>query len=566
MNKESNRTRLYELILQAFEGTITEENFFSLQALLKDNPVNQGKYAEMAFLFTTLKNSGQLFKSEDILDMAVWKALSEYERAAQAIEVSSDQPDQQEEFERVSVRVPEKRKISKFNIFTLVASAAILILAVVFTKYAPPAGGVLVGRLTQTVDAQWESADGDIVVGSELRAGPLKLTKGLAEILFEDGATVILDAPVECILESPHQMYIAAGKAVASIHGTDKTAFVIRSPYGTVVDYGTEFGVQVGSGQIETLVFQGSVALRDGDDPIKFSNTLNLKAGEGGRVKLDRKPEKEQIDHSQFIRNDEFNIRYQASIGSPYHRWLANSYQLRRDPDLVTYYTFEKDLNFPSRIANKANITKGLFDVDMNAIPGQQRPTWTSGRWDQKEALKFDRQQSQYLKVIGASPLYQNGPITLAAWIKCSGETDGGHILSNRMENLGSCNYQFGYKVRKPDGYNVERPNLIQLARKMSKDDDQQIYSPILNADPDWLFIAVTHDQHTVSFYQNGKLVHSQAWEVQLNPVEADLWIGSDGSTGYLDRFFNGVMDELVILKRVLNPNDIREMYESGKP
>lgn len=586
--ENKDKLRILELSIKALEEEINESEAKELERYVssskamaayyrlsidthqflteRHNPIHQGKHAERGFLFTDLIHPERLLNSENILDMAVWKDLSEYERVAQAIEISVNQTHQQEEPVKISAKPWEKRKISKFNIFTLVTSAAILVFSVLLMKLTPPAGGVLVGSLTRSADAQWESACGDIAAGSELRVGPLKLVKGLAEIQFEDGASVILEAPVEFTLESPRQMHITRGKAVANIHGANTKTFVIRSPYGTVVDYGTEFGVQVSPGEIKTHVFQGSVALRDGDDPVKFSETLNLHAGEGGQITSNSKPEKVKFNSSTFIRCDEFDARHKASNGSPYHRWLAYSCRLRRDPDLVAYYTFEKDAVSPSLIANQAEATKGLFIGDMNEIPEQRRPTWTSGRWPQKEALQFARPKAQYLKIKGGTELYQSGPITLAAWIKCPGTEDGSHILSNRIENLGACNYQFGYKTRRPDGYDVEYPNMIQLARKKTKEDGQQVYSPVLEADSGWIFVAVTHDNHTVSFYRNGKLIQSLPWEIHQEPVEADLWIGSDGTESYIDRYFNGTIGELMILKRALDWNDILAMYESGRP
>lgn len=565
------KSELSQLVFLSLNDRLNEEQGRHLSELLRDSLL-RNYYFELLEISDCLREivwmrvpGGLLAAEEAVLSMDIWQILAREENTARALVTETDLI-RDVEYEKGALLLRKERVTSKFSIYTLIASAAIFLLAIVFTRLAPPSDGVMVGTLTRTVDAQWASAAGDTVKDGPLRAGVLTLTKGLAEILLKDGATVILEAPVEVTLESSHQMYIAAGKAVASIQGENGKAFIIRSPYGTVIDYGTEFGVEIGSGEITTYVFQGNVALRDGDDPVKFSDTINLKAGEGGRVKQCSKPERNTMASEVFIRSKEFNIRLEASKGSRYHRWLEYSYKLRRDPNLVAYYTFEKDPNAPALITNQAGITKGYFNADMNGIPEQQRPTWIPGRWDQKEALQFVRQRKQHLRVKGGSELYQNGPITLAAWIKCPGIEDGSHIVSNRMENLGPCNYQFGYKIRRPEGYDMACPNMIQLARKAVASDGQQVYSPILDTITDWMFIAVTHDNHTVSFYRNGRLIQSMPWEIRQQAVAADLWIGSDGTDSLLDRFFNGALDELIILKRALNPNDIRVMYESGKP
>ncbi len=555
------------LLNLSLEGQATDQQYQCLNDLLRSNQDAFDYYLELIEIHHALRNCDWRIEYESLYSLQnVLEELAVYEQTAPKIEIIEERPSP-ELIQKVVYPHVEKRKLSKFNIFAIAASAAAMLFIVLFMKYPSPNRSVYeIATLHATVGATWSNSVTLSETGGRICASEtFYLAKGLVEIKTDNNVDLIIEGPAEFDFTKEGDLRLDQGKVYAVVPA-EGIGFTVTTPTSKIIDLGTEFGVQTrGIESTEMHVYKGKVTLLAGSLPLeKIASAVT--EGQARLVKSDGTVSHKPINEHLFVRKEEFMVNVRASQGSHYDRWLAYSYKLRRDSDLVAYYTFEKDPAFPMRIVNKAEITQGLFDADMSDIPDQQQPTWTSGRWGQKEALEFNRQQSQYLKVKGESPLYLSGSITLAAWIKCIRETDGGHILSSRMENLGPCNYQFGYKVRKPDGYNVERPNLIQLARKMSKDDDQQMYSPILNADPDWLFIAVTHDQHTVSFYQNGKLVHSQTWEVQLNPVEADLWIGSDGSTGYLDRFFNGVMDELVILKRVVNPNDIREMYESGKP
>jgi len=139
------------------------------------------------------------------------------------------------------------------------------------TATTPPGadapGSPVVARLTGIRDATWgETAR---IVDSELRAGErLSLKHGLAEIAFNTGARVLLEGPAEFALGNaelgmrnaegnsgiPHSAFpiphsnnacsLTLGKLVANVpqqaHG-----FTVHTPDMTIVDKGTQFGVEV---------------------------------------------------------------------------------------------------------------------------------------------------------------------------------------------------------------------------------------------------------------------------------------------------------------------------------
>ena len=79
------------------------------------------------------------------------------------------------------------------------------------------------------------------------------------------------------------------------------------------------------------------------------------------------------------------------------------------------------------------------------------------------------------------------------------------------------------------------------------------------------MMIAVTHDNQNVNFYCNSQLVDSRPWQQRQDAITADLWIGTDGTAN--DAFyFNGIIDEIVILKRALFAAEIQKMYQAGRP
>ena len=276
MKNPSNIIRLYKVALQAFEDSISEDDFLELQSLLTDNPVNQRKYAELTFLFTTLKRSGQLFKSEDILDMAVWNALGEYEKSAQAIEIPDAHQDEQKKYQDVATPMKEKHRMSRFNIFTLASSAAILLLALLFMKFGPSRQSVEVATLTDSINAKWAGDTGSFEDGSRVATGNenLFLEKGYIELLFDNQAKVTIEAPAEFKIISEEQIQLSSGRIYVTVPFS-AIGFMVTTATAKVIDLGTEFGVQVDMrGDTELHVVKGKTSLITGDKMNKASQLV----------------------------------------------------------------------------------------------------------------------------------------------------------------------------------------------------------------------------------------------------------------------------------------------------
>ncbi len=92
-------------------------------------------------------------------------------------------------------------------------------------------------------DASWES-DLPTTPGSELTSGSLKLRTGLASIALRSGANLILEAPAEVNLISPMKTRLISGIAIVEVPKS-AIGFVLETPDGYAIDYGTRFAVSV---------------------------------------------------------------------------------------------------------------------------------------------------------------------------------------------------------------------------------------------------------------------------------------------------------------------------------
>ncbi|MDA0284609.1 MAG: iron dicitrate transport regulator FecR [Planctomycetota bacterium] len=130
---------------------------------------------------------------------------------------------------------------TKLLILALVSVAATVLLAIALTPFEISLKPV--ATLASSENAAWESSL-PTTPGSELTPGSLKLIAGIATIRFHSGAVVILEAPAQLEVISPMRGKLVDGAAVIDVPET-AIGFVIETPDGYAIDYGTRFAVQV---------------------------------------------------------------------------------------------------------------------------------------------------------------------------------------------------------------------------------------------------------------------------------------------------------------------------------
>ena len=120
-------------------------------------------------------------------------------------------------------------------------------------------------------------------IGTEFAAGQqIKLVAGLAEITLRSGAKMVLTAPVQFAIVSALRTDLQLGKLAARVPH-DASGFTVATPAGSVVDLGTEFGVEVTPDRkMDVEVFVGEVkvnrnAATSNSDP---GPTVHVEAGQ----------------------------------------------------------------------------------------------------------------------------------------------------------------------------------------------------------------------------------------------------------------------------------------------
>jgi len=144
----------------------------------------------------------------------------------------------------------------------------------------------LVARVTGMVDCYWAEGSQPLDVHEYVGLGrQLHLEEGLLEITYRTGATVILQGPVCYQVDSCNGGFISMGKLSGKATSSKARGFTVRTATATVMDLGTEFGVEVmPDGAVETQVFSGKVKLAASTSPGQTPSEIVLNSGQAAQV------------------------------------------------------------------------------------------------------------------------------------------------------------------------------------------------------------------------------------------------------------------------------------------
>lgn len=533
---------LKTLIETLRDGQASAAEYGRLQQLLRENPQARRYYVEYQLLGADL----QMLLSVSPDESLCMELTGELESLQQS---------------------PRARSAQRVRWLWPIGIAAAALLAVLLGSRLVPWSSrpdATVATVVASMDAHWASGE-NLPVGAKLAATPLELECGLAEIRFRSGAAVILQGPAECVLESPSHMTLRRGRLSAKVP-VEAIGFTVRTAQATVVDLGTEFGVcSAGAGVTDVHVFRGQVAL--GTQQRNLGRQL-LSEGIAKRVEADGTLiEDIRSDELAFVGPREFEARIKALKNSPYHRWLAYSYRLRRDPALVLYYTFDNQSAGFDGVLNRAGATAGKLDGQFgNGTRPQTRPQWVAaGRWPELRALRFDASQQQQLRVPHSKELNITQAMTMAAWVRPhTALLESNTVIvtkSTHAEDQAPTNYELGL-TRQFDSHGSARFAVFFHSGS------RRITSPALPVAPgQWIHLAAVANGHRTVLYADGQPI-AQGTGAELTANEGDLLVGSashnpHSSAGQGD--FAGLLGELLLVRRVLSDSEIAEMVAAGK-
>ena len=307
-------SRICELLTLLVDNAITESQVAELEEKLSGNIEAEDYCVDCLMNLDFLQRSGSISFDEPIvsesvddsscvlptsLDMAypvgltdvstgfdtdLWNALSENQRTAETVILP---PKKTEQRDLVVVKklnpVKPSRSISKLSIYTLIASAAamLFIMALIWlTPKAPP----IIAYVENSLHTNWVISGEEFSDVEFLRVGLATLSEGYAEIGYDNGVSVVIQAPAELELKTAGLLKLNSGQVYAKVpKGAE--GFTVQTNSANVVDFGTEFGVLVDQlGRTEAHVFKREVELSSASDRSAQKKGTRLTAGQASAV------------------------------------------------------------------------------------------------------------------------------------------------------------------------------------------------------------------------------------------------------------------------------------------
>lgn len=371
----------------------------------------------------------------------------------------------------------------------------------------------------------------------DLVAGDYQLRRGLLHLRFDGGVMVYVEAPAQFDVVSGKHLALHNGRLSASVPA-EGIGFTVNTPEAEVVDFGTEFSVEVGFGTSEVHVFDGLVRVQPKSTQGGMKQAaVDLRTSQAVKINdATEKPVDIELATDRFIRSfDEPRLRYPRVVNrlSP----LAFYRMPIRDRGLVAQ---------PPKYS-------GVVLTEMTSKDKGLRPPHARGVTNGGSLRVLADSTGRGGRVDTPLPLVTH-QFTLAAFVYLEAskrpDVGMGHTVAT---NLSGSRGNFALVI--------DEHGFLQAAVRTKDGDVKTATSEVLFPLTTWCHLIVTCDGHKLQLYENGQLVASSPTELLAESDADTLWFGTD-SEG--QRLWNGRIDELAIFDRALTDAEIVELSKAA--
>ena len=430
----------------------------------------------------------------------------------------------------------------------LALAASLLIAGLPFSGLLPngsrvPNRGADVAYLSRAVVASFEygvAGESTIATGTVLPAGEYHLQGGIAELTYESGVKVMIEAPASFLLVDQETIELFDGKL--SAHVTEAgVGFTVDMPRAAVVDLGTDFGVEVMNQNAEVHVFTGEVRVDLHSAVGTTATPLRLVTGEATRInRLTGLPAGINLDKQRFLRG------FLTDTRLPYVQRV-----LELKP--AVYYPME-----PTEDGAKVEDVSGN-QASATAFQGRTlRPIWKPGRLG--AALDFGGPARGTYAAAKWYPQTQNDQLSVVAWVYARSRPRWASIAKNWAggdNNRG----QFHFGLYQDDG---------DLEVHIEDDSGDEVIAREGVPLPldQWHLVAFVADGSYLRLFRNGQQVAAKPYHgLHGNPQITALGIGTklnlrgDAPEEHDFNMWDGRLDELAVFNHALSKEEIQQLF-----
>jgi len=506
----SHSTDLRPLFVDYALGVISAEQLQALEAALREDSDLRRDFIEYMNIDSALGDMAAL--SEDELAEFETAKLDNGTRAtdasaSEAIAKTSDRPKQ------------------TFRLVAFLGALAATLLIAAFMWFPRPGENeqASVATLVTGVDAVLLS-NGQPQKDTELLAGEYRLDRGLLQLQFGGGVMVYVEAPAHFDAVSDKRLMLHSGRLSARVP-PEGIGFTVETPEAEVVDFGTDFSVDVEGGASEVHVFDGLVRVHPGASNRRdFSRSVDLQASQALRITDGiLEPEDILIATERFIRNfDETPLNYARAV--------------KRLSPLVHYRMPIRDRGLVSDPPEYS----GVVLTGEGKRPPHARGVFVGG------SLRIGADSIGRGGRIDSPPALSTGQFSLTAFVYLEAPAQNAMVVTNLDRERG--NFRLS----------LDENGMLQAAIRSSEGDILSIGAGSALPLNTWRHVVLTADGEQLQFYEDGKLVTTAPCKALAANDSGTLWFGTDASA---TQVWDGRIDEVALFDRALTKEEVAALY-----
>lgn len=384
----------------------------------------------------------------------------------------------------------------------------------------------------------------ELAVGDPIRTAEYHVADGFVQLDYNNGVEVIIESPATFLVADEMRLVLRSGRLSARV-SEDGEGFTVETPSADVVDFGTEFAVEVSADRSsEVHVFAGEVEVRPKSQRQRDFETapdaVRLVSDQATRFDTSNSvPLGIDIDRDRFVRD----------LVEPAHSYAR----------AVRAYSPVTLLRMGPLVDGRTLDNKGTDKTSAVVYRGTMiRPPFAPGR--RGASLRLGGPGSESYAVLPAYPVATENRLTVSVWVQADSRPRWASIAKNWASEAGG---QFHLGLFRDDG---------DVEVHVHDGDGNEVLIREQTPLPlgQWHHIAFVVDGKTLTLYRNGEFVAQASCRGLSTIAPKALGIGvklnADGTAPATPApgFWDGRIDELAIVHMALSPSQVRELYESA--
>ena len=370
--------------------------------------------------------------------------------------------------------------------------------------------------------------DGSVWNDAQIPVGDYELQKGLLNLQFGGGVMVYVEAPARFDAVNEKRVVLHSGRLSANVP-PQGIGFTVETPEAEVVDFGTEFSVDVEGGASEVHVFDGLVRVHPGaSNKRDASRSVELQASQALRITDGAtEPEDISIATDRFILNfDEPRLNYARAV--------------KRLSTLAYYRMPIRDRGLVSEPPEYS----GVVLTGEGKRPPHAKGVFAGG------SLRVGVDSSGRGGRVDSPPRLSTGRFSLTAFVYLEAPTRNASVATNLEGERGNFDVS------------IDENAVLKATIRSNDGAASTIARGSVLPQKTWRHVVVTVDGQYLQLYEDGKLVASTPCAAMAASDSGTFWFGTDAEA---TRVWDGRLDEVALFNRALTEEEVAALYRTAQ-